>query len=105
MTSSLKKHTDEKIFYKTDHHWTSLGAFYVFGDAVESLNIKSDAVSNFVAYRYQPHLTEPCPQRPDADWGEKEQIDIYVPEDSDEDILVSYIDEQKKQHHYMILQN
>ena len=96
VTSSLKKHTDEKIYYKTDHHWTSLGAFYAFGDAVESLNIKSDAVSNFVAYPISTTFNGTLSAKAGCRLGEKEQIDIYVPKDSDEDILVSYIDEQKK---------
>lgn len=96
VTSSLKKHTDEKIFYKTDHHWTSLGAFYAFGDAVESLNIKSDAVSNFVAYPISTTFNGTLSAKAGCRLGEKEQIDIYVPKDSDADILVSYIDEQKK---------
>ena len=26
--SELQKHTNEYIFYRTDHHWTSLGAYY-----------------------------------------------------------------------------
>ena len=28
--SALNKHRNEKIYYKTDHHWTSLRAFYAF---------------------------------------------------------------------------
>lgn len=27
---TLKKHRNEYIFYKTDHHWTSLGAYYAY---------------------------------------------------------------------------
>lgn len=26
--SALQEHADEEIFYRTDHHWTSLGAYY-----------------------------------------------------------------------------
>ena len=26
----LKKHTDEYIYYRTDHHWTMLGAYYAY---------------------------------------------------------------------------
>ena len=26
----LKEHADEYVYYKTDHHWTSLGAFYAY---------------------------------------------------------------------------
>lgn len=28
VTDALKEHEDEEIYYRTDHHWTSLGAYY-----------------------------------------------------------------------------
>lgn len=27
---TLKEHADEEIYYRTDHHWTSLGAYYAY---------------------------------------------------------------------------
>ncbi len=30
VTEALKKHSDEYIYYKTDHHFTSLGAYYCY---------------------------------------------------------------------------
>lgn len=30
VTAELNEHKDEYIFYKTDHHWTSLGAYYTY---------------------------------------------------------------------------
>ena len=30
MTDNLLAHSDEYIFYKTDHHWTTLGAYYAY---------------------------------------------------------------------------
>lgn len=27
---TLKKHADEEIYYRTDHHWTTLGAYYAY---------------------------------------------------------------------------
>ncbi len=33
---SLKENKDQYIYYKTDHHWTSLGAFYGYKDLMES---------------------------------------------------------------------
>ncbi|MDO7206013.1 DHHW family protein [Paraclostridium bifermentans] len=27
---NLKKHKDEYIYFNTDHHWTSLGAYYAY---------------------------------------------------------------------------
>lgn len=33
----LKEHADEYIYYKTDHHWTSLGAFYAYQKFCEEM--------------------------------------------------------------------
>lgn len=30
VTDALTQHADEAIYYRTDHHWTSLGAYYAF---------------------------------------------------------------------------
>lgn len=32
VTEALSEHKDEYIFYKTDHHWTSLGAYYAYAE-------------------------------------------------------------------------
>ncbi len=34
---TLKEHADEYIFYKTDHHWTTLGAFYAYQEWAKSM--------------------------------------------------------------------
>ena len=37
--SSLSSHRDEYIFYRTDHHWTTLGAFYGYQALAEALQL------------------------------------------------------------------
>lgn len=32
VSEALARHKDEFIYYRTDHHWTSLGAFYAYRD-------------------------------------------------------------------------
>lgn len=36
--SGLASHADESIFYRTDHHWTTLGAYYGYAAVMESLD-------------------------------------------------------------------
>lgn len=36
---TLKKHKDKYIYYKTDHHWTSLGSFYAYEQWCKEKNI------------------------------------------------------------------
>ncbi len=40
VTDALAQHADEAIYYRTDHHWTSLGAYYAFSDMAAGLGIK-----------------------------------------------------------------
>ena len=35
--STLTAHADEPIFYRTDHHWTTLGAYYGYAAVLEAL--------------------------------------------------------------------
>lgn len=37
--STLMEHKDEYIYYHTDHHWTSLGAFYSYQTAAKALGL------------------------------------------------------------------
>lgn len=53
---TLNKNKDEYIFYKTDHHWTSLGAYYAYKEftitndliPVEKNNLNEHKVENFL---------------------------------------------------------
>ncbi|GMQ55669.1 DHHW family protein [Vallitalea sediminicola] len=36
ITKTLSNHSNEYIYYKTDHHWTSLGAYYAYVDYCNS---------------------------------------------------------------------
>ena len=51
MYSALGAHTDEYIFSRTDHHWTSLGAYYGFSALAESMGIDCPAL-DFYADRH-----------------------------------------------------
>ena len=36
---TLKAHKDEYIYYRTDHHWTSLGAYYAYSQLCDALGL------------------------------------------------------------------
>lgn len=47
MYSALSAHTDEYIFYRTDHHWTSLGAYYGLSALAESMGLPCPALDSY----------------------------------------------------------
>lgn len=92
----LNKHSGEKIYYKTDPLWTSLGAFYVFGETAEQMNITVDYTSAYASYPVTTTFNGGLAAKSGRELNVKEQIDIYVPKDVDNDVTVSYVDEQRK---------
>lgn len=38
--NTLQSHKDEYIYYRTDHHWTTLGAYYAYCEYVKSLGME-----------------------------------------------------------------
>ena len=38
--SILKKHKTEYIYFKSDHHWTQLGAYYAYTKYCEAADLK-----------------------------------------------------------------
>ncbi len=50
VTEDLMAHSSEYLYYKTDHHWTSLGAFYAFQSLAPALGIMSPSLSEYTVY-------------------------------------------------------
>ncbi len=45
--SNLRRHNDEYIYFRTDHHWTALGAYYAYESICETLGLTPAALSDF----------------------------------------------------------
>ncbi len=48
---ALQEHADEHIYFKTDHHWTQRGAYYVYR---EFMNVKGIAVPELSEFENKP---------------------------------------------------
>ena len=96
VSTELNKHKTEKIYYKTDHHWTTLGAFYALQAAAPSLGIEGDLSGKYVSYAVSDSFNGMLASKSGVNLGEKEQIDIYVPTEEDTDLIVDYVDEGKR---------
>ena len=94
--NALNSHKEEKIYYKTDTHWTSLGAFYTFGAVAEQMGIQAEYSSAYAVYPVSTSFNGMLAAKSGCRQNEKETIDIYVPKNADNDVVVSYVNEQKK---------
>lgn len=47
VTDTLKEHVDESIYYRTDHHWTTLGAYYAYVEWARTAGFEPFAKEDF----------------------------------------------------------
>lgn len=45
--SALQKHRDEYIYFRTDHHWTTLGAYYAYKEFAADAGVAAPDISSF----------------------------------------------------------
>ncbi|MDR2615714.1 MAG: hypothetical protein LBC28_03950, partial [Oscillospiraceae bacterium] len=70
----IAKHAEEYLYFRTDHHWTALGAYYAyraFADAAgfapkELSEYEESAIPGFLGYYYNMEPSEELRSRPDA---------------------------------------
>ena len=54
--SKLRSHTDEYIYFRTDHHWTQLGAYYAYTAFCEAAGFEAVPLDSFQTGRYDTFL-------------------------------------------------
>lgn len=93
MASVLSAHAEEYIYYKTDHHWTSLGAYRAFSSMLGPLGIDEPCAYQVytVATDFEGTLSSESGSHRSTD-----VVDIYVPVDTDTMFYVNYISDGVK---------
>ncbi len=94
LTDALREHHEEYIYYKTDHHWTSLGARYAFSRLAEDMELgetETDYTVYTVADDFQGTLASQSGYHKSRD-----TVQIYEPAGGETDYIVLYAEEGKK---------
>ncbi len=53
---TLVAHKNEYIYFRTDHHWTALGAYYAYCDFMKAKGSTAVPLSDFIEYKYEGFL-------------------------------------------------
>lgn len=93
--NTLESHKDEYIYYRTDHHWTTLGAYYAFLDAANEMRLTpkenyydiETVTDEFYGTLYSKSGFKGI---------EPDSIEVYIPKDENDEVVVSYAEEKKK---------
>lgn len=91
----LREHREEALYYRTDHHWTTLGARYAYQSAAGLMGLPGAENGEEkklypVSDSFQGTLAARSGYRVPDD-----TIEVYWP-DQEEDLVVTYVQEQTK---------
>ena len=81
IAAALLSHKDEYIFYRTDHHWTSLGAYYGYGALCEELGLDAAPITVYKKSVLSEDFNGTLYSLSGARWEKPDEIDAYVPSD------------------------
>ncbi len=90
----LMSHVEEEIYYKTDHHWTSLGAYYTFCANSTAMGI-TGSTSEYDVYTVTDSFEGTLSSK-SGSHSAMDHIEIYAPKNSSVEYYVTYPDSQDK---------
>lgn len=92
---ALINNKDKYLYYRTDHHWTSKGAYLAYVKFCKSLGLEPKKEGDFqvelVANDFYGSLTSKIGDKR----GKPDYINVYIPKENGE-MVVNYITEQKR---------
>ena len=80
MYNTLAEHGDEGLFYRTDHHWTTLGAYYGYTAIVEAMGMTPVSLEAYTAETVSDAFYGTSFSTSGVRWLQPDTIERYVPD-------------------------
>ena len=84
LATALELHSREEIYYRTDHHWTSLGAFYGANAILDAMGLEELDLSDYTPTEVSHGFLGTNYSSAGAWWADSDTITAYVPEEGKE---------------------
>ena len=93
VTDTLMEYKDQYLYYKTDHHWTSLGAYHAFAALAPAFGIYAPGPTEYTVYPVSTTFEGTLSSK-SGSHETQDTVEIYVPKSSI-DYYVTYADSGK----------
>jgi len=87
LLSALSSHKDEYIYYRTDHHWTSLGAYYGYETIMKSMCQTPTSLSSFTPKTVSNEFYGTVYSKSGISWIKPDIIDVYAKQDAATEVI------------------
>lgn len=78
---TFMSHRDEYIFYRTDHHWTTLGAYYGYNAMMEGMGFAAPPLSNYERQTVTEEFYGTVYSKSGFSWIRPDAIEIFAPQE------------------------
>lgn len=102
----LRKQEDTQIYYRTDHHWTTDGAFIAYKEASKKMKLKDNV--SYQRYIVKNDFRGTLASKSGFVNGENDSITLYMPKDNEHDFnnsVIYYTDTKEKTTEFYKLDN
>ena len=98
LQKALESHKEEEIYYRTDHHWTSQGAYYGYEALAAAMELDTSKAPGMEPYAVTGDFNGALSSTSGYEGGYWEPIYVYGTEDPADQVqvVVNYTDEQRK---------
>ena len=76
---TMKDHKDEYIFFRTDHHWTALGAYYAYANWAEAAGFEPVSLDAYTEQIFEPFYGSLFYQANQSSALTPDQVYAYTP--------------------------
>ncbi len=87
LASALREHADEYIYYRTDHHWTSLGAFYGYEALCRAMDLPAPSLASYDRQTVSESFYGTTYSSSGFSWVRPDTMETFVPDDGSVTVL------------------
>lgn len=88
MLGALKANEDEYIYYRTDHHWTSLGAYYGYGALRQAMGLgEAPPLSFYQRKTVAEDFYGTVYSKSGFSWVQPDSIDVFAPQAATTEVI------------------
>ena len=79
--AALRQHASEPIYYRTDHHWTTLGAYYGYAATARAMGLTPQSADSFAPETVSTGFYGTVYSSSGVRWIRPDSMERWVPED------------------------
>ena len=93
---TMSSHKEEYIYYKTDHHWTTLGAYYAYEELCKKLKLNKKSLNKYTEVLATDEFYGTLYSKGLFKVKKGDDIYVYINKDEKDESIITYTEEKKK---------